>query len=126
MKNNLQFLVIPLLFFAVFAKGQIVGSTIYDFRDGSIIAAGQSPDGVITLSGNYSHHSAQYGLNMKVNGEIDVVVAGSSTIRFLGSQYSGLNMEGTATDPGDLGTQNTKVVNDLSDTILCTPARRLP
>lgn len=104
------------LLFAVLANGQITNSVTYDFRDGTIIAAGQSPDGVITLSGTYSHHGTQYGLNMKVNGEINVKVDGSSTIRFLGSKYSGLKMEGTATVAGDLGTQDTKVVNDLSDT----------
>ncbi|MEZ4951612.1 MAG: hypothetical protein R2784_19825 [Saprospiraceae bacterium] len=53
---------------------------------------------------------------MKVDGEINVTVDGSSTIRFLGSQYSGLNMEGTAVDPADLGTHETKVANDLADT----------
>lgn len=94
---------------------QITGTTTYDFRDGSIISAGQSPDGKLKLSGNYSFHSANYGLNMKVNGEIKLDVAGSSTIRFLGSQYSGLKMEGSAGTAGDLGTLNTKVQNDLSD-----------
>ncbi|MCB9316442.1 MAG: hypothetical protein H6569_09910 [Lewinellaceae bacterium] len=88
----------------------------YDFKDGSIISAGQSPDGTLTLMGTYNHHGTQYGLNMKVNGDINIAVAGSSTVSFLGSQYSSLNMEGTASTQGDLGTQNTQVVNDLSDT----------
>jgi hypothetical protein len=53
---------------------------------------------------------------MKVNGEINIAVQGSSTVRFLGSKHSGLNMLGTVKSQGDLGTQNTKVVNDLADT----------
>lgn len=104
------------LLIAVFAHGQLTGVVTYDFTDGSIIAAGQSADGNLTLSGNYSHHGAQYGLNMKVDGEINITVTGSSTIRFLGSQYSSLNMVGTAVDEGDLGTHPTQVANDLSDT----------
>lgn len=94
---------------------QITNSVVYDFRDGTIISAGQSADEKLKLSGNYSFHSANYGLNMKVNGEISIDVEGSSTIRFLGSQYSGLKMEGSGAATGDLGTLNTKVQNDLSD-----------
>ncbi|MCB0638509.1 MAG: hypothetical protein KDC54_17890, partial [Lewinella sp.] len=115
MPKKFLLLLSGLLWCALVAHGQITNSTLYDFRDGSIIAAGQSPDGLVTLSGTYSHHGTIYGLNMKVNGEIDVSVAGSSTVRFLGSQYSGLNMVGTATEAGDLGTQSTTVVNDLVD-----------
>ncbi|MCF8359853.1 MAG: hypothetical protein K9H26_13920 [Prolixibacteraceae bacterium] len=96
--------------------GQLSGSYTYDFRDGTIIANGQSDDGNLTLSGNYSHHGETYGLNMKVNGEISIAVTGSSTIRFLGSKHSKLNMIGTAVTEGDLGTQNTQVVSDLDDT----------
>ncbi|MBI1226678.1 MAG: hypothetical protein GC192_15700 [Bacteroidetes bacterium] len=88
----------------------------YDFTDGSIISAGQSADGSLTLAGNYSYHSVQYGLDMKVDGDINIDVAGTSSLIFLGSQYSGLNLVGTATATGDLGTQDTKVTNDLSDT----------
>ena len=116
MKRSLLFLIAALLLCQVLVQAQITNSTLYDFRDGTIIGAGQSPDGLVTLSGNYSYHSAQYGLNMKVNGQINVTAAGSSTLRFLGSQYSGLNMVGTAAESGDLGTQNTRVTNDLSDT----------
>lgn len=116
MKKRIPFSVIAFLLLAVWASGQITNSVTYDFRDGTIIAAGQSADGVVTLSGTYSYHSMQYGLDMKVNGEINVQVAGSSTVRFLGSKYSGLKMVGTGKVAGDLGTQDTKVVNDLSDT----------
>ncbi|MEZ4951611.1 MAG: hypothetical protein R2784_19820 [Saprospiraceae bacterium] len=42
-------------------NAQITNSIVYDFRDGSIIAAGQSPDGNLSLYGNYSHHGTQYG-----------------------------------------------------------------
>lgn len=105
-----------LLLCSTLAQAQLTGSVLYDLRDGTIITAGESPDGVIAFSGNYSHHGTTYGLNMKVDGEINVVVAGSTTIRFLGSQYSGLNMVGTAVDSGDLGEHETKVANDLADT----------
>lgn len=96
-------------------KAQLSNTILYDFKDGTIIKAGQSPDGKLKLSGNYSHHGAQYGLNMKVNGSISIEVSGSCTVRFLGSQYSGLKMEGTADVKADLGVQNTKVNKDLSD-----------
>jgi pectin methylesterase-like acyl-CoA thioesterase len=105
-----------LLLFSHLGQAQITNATLYDFRDGAIIGAAESPDGLVTLAGVYSHHGTQYGLNMKVDGEIGVSVAGSSTLRFLGSQYSGLNMVGTAAESGDLGTHNTMVANDLSDT----------
>ncbi|HPR31772.1 MAG TPA: pectinesterase family protein [Prolixibacteraceae bacterium] len=98
-----------------FAFGQFTGSYTYDFRDGTIISNTQSDDGLLTLSGTYSYHSANYGLNMKVNGEIGISVNGSCTVRFLGSKHSKLNMTGTAANEGDLGTQNTQVVTDLSD-----------
>ncbi|MBN2817734.1 MAG: T9SS type A sorting domain-containing protein [Bacteroidales bacterium] len=88
----------------------------YDFRDGTIITNGQSTDGLLTLSGTYSLHGATYGLNMKLGAQIDLQVNGSSAISFLGSKYSGLDMEGTQTTTGDLGTVSTMVVNDLSDT----------
>jgi pectin methylesterase-like acyl-CoA thioesterase len=95
--------------------GQITNSVLYDFRNGTIIAAGQSSDGKVRLAGTYSLHGAQYGMNMKVNGTITIDVAGSCTIRFLGSQYSGLKMEGKADVRADLGVQDTKVVNDVVD-----------
>ncbi|MEO8252837.1 MAG: T9SS type A sorting domain-containing protein [Flavobacterium sp.] len=89
----------------------------YDFRDGKIIAAGKSLDNVVTLiGGSYKLHGGTYGLNMKVDGQIDIAVTGSCTIRFLGSQYSSLNMEGTASTTGDLGSKTTKVTTDLLDT----------
>lgn len=116
MRQKFYFLLASLVLSAVLAQGQITNSTVYDFRDGTIIAAGQSADGALTLSGNYNHHGTQYGLNMKVDGEINIMVAGSSTIRFLGSQYSSLNMVGTAVEDGDLGTHETQVANDLADT----------
>jgi pectin methylesterase-like acyl-CoA thioesterase len=91
-------------------------STIYDFRDGNIITNGQSDDGKLTLSGTYSLHGSTYGLNMKVDGAINIAVDGPCIVRFLGSQYSGLNMTGTAVEAGDLGTIATKVATDLVDT----------
>lgn len=115
MKQRLLLFTLLVMSFAVGLMGQITNATLYDFRDGSIIAAGQSLDGLVTLAGTYSHHGTTYGLNMKVDGDINVSVPGSGTMRFLGSQYSGLNMVGTATASGDLGTQNTQVVNDRVD-----------
>lgn len=101
----------------VVSAAPVTSSVIYDFRDGVIIAAGKSADNVVTLSGgNYKLHSATYGLNMKVDGQIDIAVTGSCTVRFLGSQYSSLQMEGTAISTGDLGTIATKVVVDRVDT----------
>jgi pectin methylesterase-like acyl-CoA thioesterase len=88
----------------------------YDFRDGSIVSNGQSNDGLLSLTGTYSLHSAQYGLNMKLGAEINLKVDGSNTISFLGSQYSSLSMQGTFVTPEDLGLQATKVATDLSDT----------
>ncbi|WP_140484927.1 T9SS type A sorting domain-containing protein [Flavobacterium sp. GSA192] len=96
---------------------QVASSVVYDFRDGVIIAAGKSTDNVVTLSGgSYKLHGATYGLNMKVGGQIDIAVTGSCTVRFLGSQYSSLQMEGTASVAGDLGTIATKVAVDRVDT----------
>ncbi len=114
MMQKLTFLVLS-LFLTSLVFGQYEGVVTYDFRDGAIISAGMSPDGKLKLSGTYSYHSANYGLNMKVNGELAVDVPGSCTVRFLGSQYSGLKMVGTATTDGDLGTQNTKVTQDRVD-----------
>ena len=116
--KNIFILTILLLFVLGFhSRAQLVGSRTYDFRDGIIISQGKSDDGSLTLSGgSFKLHGATYGLNMKVNGEINIAVQGSSTVRFLGSKHSGLNMVGTVKSQGDLGTQNTKVVNDLADT----------
>lgn len=101
---------------ALYDNSFLHNTTTYDFRDGTIITNGQSGDGLLTLSGNYGLHGATYGLNMKVESQIDIQVNGSSAISFLGSQYSGLEMEGTQTNSGDLGTVSTAVVNDLSET----------
>lgn len=99
------------------SAAQTPSSTAYDFRDGVIITAGKSVDNVVTLiGGNYKLHGGTYGLNMKVDGQIDVAVTGSCTVRFLGSQYSSLNMVGTASTTGDLGSKTTKVTTDLVDT----------
>ncbi|MFA5330517.1 MAG: pectinesterase family protein [Prolixibacteraceae bacterium] len=115
--KKLYFSFVAVLLISIsFAYGQLPGSRTYDFRDGTLITAGQSDDASLKLSGTYSLHGAQYGLNMKVGGEIKITVAGSSTIKFLGSAYSSLSLTGTASTEGDLGTQLTKVTNDLSDT----------
>lgn len=90
-------------------------STIYDSRDGSIITDGASADGKLSLSGNYSHHSANYGLNMKVDSEIAIEVDGSCKVSFLGSQYSALSMMGSSVAEGDLGTKDAKVTSDLAE-----------
>ncbi|WNH09112.1 pectinesterase family protein [Thalassobellus suaedae] len=123
MKKLSIFLMISLSFVTFFAQGQITNSVTYDFTgtDGAnLIAAGQSTDTYLTLSGNYSQHNndpdSAYGLNAKVDATISIQVSGSVTVRFLGSQYSGLDVKGTASIDGDLGTQVGKVTNDLSDT----------
>lgn len=110
-----RFTLFLLLLCSAVAFGQYTNSIIYDFRDGTIIGVGQSPDGKLTLAGTYRHHGSQYGLNMKAEGEINIAVEGSSTIRFLGSKHSGLTMVGTAVETGDLGSQVTKVAQDLKD-----------
>ena len=111
-----SFLTVFILFVCILLSfGQQPGSYTYDFRDGTIITNGGSGDS-LTLSGTYSLHGDKYGLNMKENSEIDIKVNGSSTFKFLGSAYSSLSLIGTAVTEGDLGTQNTKVANDLSDT----------
>ena len=114
-------LIFTLITHWVQAQNMGVVSYVFTGTDGqTLINAGQSGDGSLTLTGNYAQHnndpSSVYGLNMKVDGEIAINVPGSCTVRFLGSKYSGLNMEGTANTSGDLGTLDTKVVNDLSDT----------
>ncbi|SHH78601.1 pectinesterase family protein [Wenyingzhuangia marina] len=116
MKKTSFFLLLSMLFFLHWAQGQVSNSVVYDFRDGTIISNQQSTDAKLTLGGNYSYHGAQYGLAMKVDGTISISLDGSSTIRFLGSNYSGLNVKGTATIDGDLGIQVAKVANDLTDT----------
>ena len=109
--------IFALLLCIAFAQGQLTGSISYDFRDGTIITAGKSTDELLTLSGgSFKLHGATYGLNMKVGGEIKSTVPGSCSLKFLGSAYSALKLEGTASTAGDLGTQVTKVEHDLVDT----------
>ena len=110
------FLFIAFMLFQFVVLGQITNSVTYDFRDGTIISAKQSTDGKLTLAGAYVYHGTNYGLDLKVNQEINIAVPGSCTIRFLGSAYSGLKMVGTASVSGDLGTQVTKVATDKVDT----------
>ncbi|MEL0455854.1 pectinesterase family protein [Flavobacteriaceae bacterium SZ-1-7] len=116
MKKLYFLLLIPLLFIGKMALGQNVGAVTYDFRDGTIITNQQSADGKLTLGGAYTHHGGTYGLNLKVDQNISIDVDGSCTVRFLGSQYSSLDVKGTAVEDGDLGTQVGQVVNDLADT----------
>ncbi|MGQ1946705.1 pectinesterase family protein [Geofilum sp. OHC36d9] len=105
------------LFMGLFMTyGQLSGTYTYDFTDGTIITDGQSTDGKLALSGDYSYHGTTYGLNMKIDATITLTIDGAATIRFLGSKYSNLQMIGTAIETGDLGTQNTAVTNDLTDT----------
>lgn len=115
MRKNLPILLLLLTLLSFYPVFGQEGTVVYDFRDGTVVSAGGSSDGTLTLSGNYGYHSTNYGLNMKVAGEIAIQVGGSCTVRFVGSKHSGLTMSGTAATEGDLGTQNTKVVNDLSD-----------
>lgn len=104
-----------LLFIPFIINGQITNSVTYNFTDGTIISAQQSTDGKLVLAGAYNYHSSNYGLNLKLDQEINITVNGSCTIRFLGSKHSDLNIIGTFSD-GDLGEHFTKVTNDLSDT----------
>ncbi|MDD4968142.1 MAG: pectinesterase family protein [Paludibacter sp.] len=116
MRKKIYVSVIAVLFFFSYVHAAFTGSRIYDFKDGTIIASGQSVDGSLKLLGTYSLHGATYGLDMKVGGEIKIAVTGSSTLRFLGSAYSGLKMQAKTSKGVDLGTQNTKVATDLVDT----------
>jgi hypothetical protein len=114
-KKNLLMTILAFLLCFTYARGQS-GIVTYDFKNGETISAGQSTDGLLKLSGTYSLKDGTYGLDMKVGAEIKITVTGSCTLRFLGSAYSGLNLIGTAATEGDLGTQVTKVANNLSDT----------
>jgi len=116
MKKQLLYSVFAFLLMAFSVQGQLPGSKSYDFRDGSIITAGKADTTLFLSGGSYKLHGAQYGLNMKVGGEIKVVVKGSSSFKFLGSKYSGLKMTGSSSKGVDLGSQATKVTNDLVDT----------
>lgn len=113
MKKTITFIIFALFGFFSFLNGQTVN---YDFREGTIITNGVSDDGKLTLSGSYSLHGATYGLNMKVDGKIGIAVDGKSTVKFLGSKYSSLNLTGTSSAGTVLGTHFTQVTSDLTDT----------
>ncbi len=114
-RKFLLFLVASLV--STLSFGQLLTKTTYDFTDGTIITAGASDDGVVTLGGSYGLHGATYGLDMKVDATLSVTVpAGTTTVTFVGSVHSGLDVKGTAVTDGDLGTQTGKVTTDLSDT----------
>ncbi|MBZ4041822.1 hypothetical protein [Flavobacterium hibisci] len=118
MKKNYLFFLVLILFGSV-VRGQITNAVTYDFTDGTIIAAKQSTDGKLTLGDAYIWHdksSSGYGLDLKVDEQINISVTGSCTIRFLGSKYSGLKLTGTASTGANLGTMNTQVINDKVDT----------
>ncbi len=116
MRKKIYFSLIVALLMIFNAKAQLPGTRTYDFRDGSIITAGKSTDGSLILRGTYSLHGATYGLDMKVGGEIRIAVPGNTSLKFLGSAYSGLKLVGKTSIGADLGTQNTKVSTDLTDT----------
>ncbi len=111
-------LLVCTFFFGTFLFGQSADTIIYDFRDGVIIAAGQSDDGKLLLGGNFNHHGTTYGLDMKVDSKIKIAVDGSCTVQFLGSKHSSLSMSGETSDGSALepAEQSSKVINDLSDT----------
>ena len=80
--------IVSLLFVGlVYVNAQI---TTYDFRDGVIATNGYSDDGKLLLFGDYSFHSGIYGLDLKLNSEVELVVDGTCQIRFQGSIYSSL------------------------------------
>ncbi len=117
---KIQLLFISMWLCSFMMYGQYTGVTTYDFRDGTIISAGQSDDGNLLLGGTYSLHNGTapntYGVYMNTTGTLSLTVTGSNTVRFLGSAYSSVNMIGSVTETGDLGTQDTKVATDLTDT----------
>ena len=113
-------LLIPLLFTGLLARAELVDSTLYNFRDGTIYNNGASADGSLVLLNTgttVKYKNSSYGLDVKLDGEIKLAVNGSCTVRFLGSAYSSLNMTGVSKTGGiNLGKQDTKVAHDLSDT----------
>ncbi|MCB0494702.1 MAG: T9SS type A sorting domain-containing protein [Cyclobacteriaceae bacterium] len=118
MKTKLLFLFLALNV-SFLTLGQGLTEVSYDFRDdGVIFTAGQSADGklILTPSVGSSQHGNTYGLDLKVGSVITIDVDGTSIVKFLGSQYSSLDMEGTALTTGDLGTVSTQVTTDLVDT----------
>ena len=92
------------------------GQTTYDFRDGTIGTNKQSADGSLKLSGTYGYNGTNYGIDLKAGSKIKIAVSGSSTLKFLGSKYSSLSLQGNSKSGIDLGTQATKVTNDVVDT----------
>ena len=92
------------------------GQTMYDFRDGSIGTNKQSADGSLKLSGTYGYNGTTYGIDLKAGSKIRIAVGGSSTLKFLGSKYSSLSLQGISKAGVALGTQPTKVVTDVVDT----------
>jgi len=118
MKQKISLTIVTLVSFIMAMNGQTTGSRTYDFRDGTIITAGKSSDGSLVLSGTYKLHGATYGLNMKVGGKIKIAVPGSSTLRFLGSAYSSLSIEGKTKGgvPLEPNAKATKVSKDLAET----------
>lgn len=116
MVKKILLLTFSLLIGVIQFYGQSTNTVAYDFTDGTIISNKQSTDGKLTLGGDYVYHGTSYGLDLKVDQEINIAIEGNCTIRFLGSKYSSLNIVGTAVTSGDLGVKFTQVVNDKVDT----------
>ena len=112
MKRKFYMTIIAVLLFLGYAHGQ----TTYDFRDGTIYTNKQSTDGSLKISGTIGLNGTTYGIDMKVGSKIKIAVAGSSTLKFLGSKYSSLSLQGISKAGVDLGTQSAKVTTDVVDT----------
>ena len=112
MRKKFYLSVFAVMLFIGYAHGQ----TTYDFRDGTLIADKQSTDGSLKLGGAYLYNSGGYGLDLKNGNVIKIAVAGSSTLKFVGSQYSSLSLMGVSKAGIQLGTQATKVTTDKVDT----------
>lgn len=112
MRKKFYLSIFAVMMFLTYAHGQ----TTYDFRDGTIGTNKQSTDGSLKLSGNYSNKDATYGIDMKVGSKIKIAVTGSSTLKFVGSKYSSLSLQGNSKAGVDLGTQPSKVTTDVVDT----------
>jgi len=104
------------IFALLLCLGYAHGQTTYDFTDGTLITNKQSADGSLKLGGAYAYNSGGYGLDMKKSNVIKIAVVGSSTLKFLGSVYSSLSLQGASKAGVNLGTQLTKVSVDKSDT----------
>lgn len=106
-----------LLLFFVFCSALVSAqtSTVYDFRDKVIFDNSASNDGNLTIV-NSNYHGDKYGLNLKEGHQINIKVSGSATLSFLGSKYSSLAFKATTTEGKVIGTVDTQVTNDLSDT----------